>query len=116
MKDEGKELVSEKRNRNFELVNFLFCLIFLCALNPQERVWAQQVCTPSSIALAIDNIETFEQDEIDKLADCGAAAVPYLINALSSSDEEIVYNAINVLYLIGPVAQPATDRLIDYPC
>ena len=54
-----------------------------------------------------------EQDQIDALAECGSVAVSPLVNALSSSNAQVVYEATNVLYAIGPDATQAVPKLVE---
>ena len=79
----------------------------------EKAVKAQSPCTSSQLDLALKQIETIEQDQIDALVECGSVAVPQLVDALSSSNSKVVYKATNVLYAIGPGASPAVPKLVE---
>jgi len=105
--------MNQKNRRSFVSFGFLSFGLSAALVFQNGAVKAQSPCTQSEVDQFLKQIETLEQDQIDALAECGSVAVSPLVNALSSSNAQVVYEATNVLYAIGPDATQAVPKLVE---
>jgi len=88
----------------------LFYLALFCFVNGPTAL-ATQRCDPASVDKYIQRLDKIEQEEIEFLSQC-EIAIPSLISALKSPNQEVAANAALVFQWMGEPAKDAGQPLV----
>ena len=70
-------------------------------------------CSSATVDQYVNQLKGLSQTQVESLVECGSSAVPNLIAALKSSNQQARRKAADTLGWIGSDAQPAVNPLVQ---